>query len=196
VSRLPTIPIDRILRGVDTTADCWTRPAGTATIRLDGGRWAVHRAAYTYLVGPIPPRHHVRRTCSTAACIRPDHLIVVPAEKPSRPITDVGPVAARRAHADAAGRARASNVPAADWRHRAACRGEDPELFFPVGTGPDAKVQTALAKQVCRACPVAGACGTWAMDHGYDSGVWGGTTEAERVAAKRRAARIRSKGLT
>ena len=41
-----------------------------------------------------------------------------------------------------------------DWRHRAICRDEDPELFFPVGTSGPALLQIAEAKTVCRRCPV------------------------------------------
>jgi hypothetical protein len=51
----------------------------------------------------------------------------------------------------------------ADWRHRSACRTEDPELFFPVGTDGPALLQIAEAKTVCRRCPVVTECLTWAL---------------------------------
>ena len=39
-----------------------------------------------------------------------------------------------------------------DWRNRAACLDEDPELFFPIGnTGPAIR-QIEEAKTVCRRC--------------------------------------------
>ena len=41
-----------------------------------------------------------------------------------------------------------------DWRHRAICRDEDPELFFPVGNSGPALLQIAEAKAVCQRCPV------------------------------------------
>ena len=41
-----------------------------------------------------------------------------------------------------------------DWRHDAACRDEDPELFFPIGNTGPALLQIEEAKQVCRRCPV------------------------------------------
>lgn len=67
-----------------------------------------------------------------------------------------------------------------DWRHRAACRDEDPELFFPVSdTGPGAR-QATQAKAVCARCPVRSECLTFAMESGLDFGIFGGTTERER----------------
>jgi len=73
----------------------------------------------------------------------------------------------------------------ADWRNDALCRDEDPELFFPTGrTGP-ALPQIEAAKRVCRRCPVAEDCLTWALQTGQDFGVWGGVDEEERRALKR-----------
>jgi WhiB family transcriptional regulator, redox-sensing transcriptional regulator len=80
-----------------------------------------------------------------------------------------------------------------DWRHRAACRDEDPELFFPIGTTGPAAEQTAAAKAVCARCPVSHDCLTWALETGQDAGVWGGLDEDERRALKRRAARARAR---
>lgn len=80
-----------------------------------------------------------------------------------------------------------------DWRHRAACRDEDPELFFPIGTTGPAEFQTDQAKAVCRRCPVVEDCLSWAMETGQDSGVWGGLSEDERRALKRRGARLRAR---
>jgi WhiB family redox-sensing transcriptional regulator len=77
----------------------------------------------------------------------------------------------------------------ADWRHRAACRKEDPELFFPTGTTGPALLQIEEAKQVCRTCDVRERCLAWALDTGQDYGVWGGLSEDERRALKRRNAR-------
>jgi WhiB family transcriptional regulator, redox-sensing transcriptional regulator len=76
-----------------------------------------------------------------------------------------------------------------DWRHRAACRDEDPELFFPVGTSGPALLQITEAKAVCRRCPVNAECLNWALTSGQDAGVWGGMSEDERRALKRRNAR-------
>ncbi|MPY81840.1 MAG: WhiB family transcriptional regulator [Actinophytocola sp.] len=73
-----------------------------------------------------------------------------------------------------------------DWRHRAACRDEDPELFFPVtDVGPGAK-QADEAKSVCARCPVRERCLQFALDNGLDYGVFGGTTEQERRDLVRR----------
>ncbi|WP_410661759.1 WhiB family transcriptional regulator [Amycolatopsis sp. lyj-112] len=63
---------------------------------------------------------------------------------------------------------------------QAACRGVDPELFFPVTEiGPGAQ-QVARAKDVCARCPVASACLDFAVDNGLAYGVFGGLSGAER----------------
>ncbi|MFD3698039.1 WhiB family transcriptional regulator [Streptomyces sp. NPDC058646] len=76
-----------------------------------------------------------------------------------------------------------------DWRHKAACRQEDPDLFFPVGTGGPALLQIEEAKAVCRRCPVMADCLEWALEGSQDAGVCGGLTEEERRAVKRQTAR-------
>jgi WhiB family transcriptional regulator, redox-sensing transcriptional regulator len=73
-----------------------------------------------------------------------------------------------------------------DWRHVAACREEDPELFFPIGTTGPALLQIEQAKGVCGRCTVVDDCLEWALESGQDSGVWGGLSEDERRALKRR----------
>jgi WhiB family transcriptional regulator, redox-sensing transcriptional regulator len=78
-----------------------------------------------------------------------------------------------------------------DWRHRAACRDVDPELFFPIGNTGPALLQIEEAKQVCRRCDVTDACLRWALESGQDAGVWGGMSEDERRVLKRRTARAR-----
>jgi WhiB family redox-sensing transcriptional regulator len=83
--------------------------------------------------------------------------------------------------------------PMSDWRHRAACRDEDPELFFPIGNTGPALLQIEDAKAVCRRCDVIDQCLQWALESGQDAGVWGGMSEDERRALKRRAARARSR---
>jgi WhiB family transcriptional regulator, redox-sensing transcriptional regulator len=80
-----------------------------------------------------------------------------------------------------------------DWRHRSACRDEDPELFFPVGISDSRPSQRQIgqAKAVCRRCPVTSECLAWALETGQDAGVWGGLSDDERRALKRRNRRIR-----
>ncbi|MDY2941162.1 MAG: WhiB family transcriptional regulator [Varibaculum sp.] len=78
-----------------------------------------------------------------------------------------------------------------DWRSKAACLSVDPELFFPIGNTGPAIAQTERAKAVCATCDVIETCLTWALDNNQDAGVWGGTSEDERRALKRRKARAR-----
>ena len=81
-----------------------------------------------------------------------------------------------------------------DLRGRAACLDEDPELFFPIGNTGPAIAQIEEAKKVCRRCEVVDTCLKWAIESGQDAGVWGGLSEDERRALKRRKARARRAG--
>jgi hypothetical protein len=69
-----------------------------------------------------------------------------------------------------------------DWRARAACRDEDPELFFPAAnTGPGWAAQVTAAKAVCQGCPVVEECRAFAFEE-LRYGVAGGMTDQERNA--------------
>lgn len=61
------------------------------------------------------------------------------------------------------------------WRQRAACRGVDPDVFYPV-SDDDAEA----SKSICRVCPVREACLEYALANRERDGVWGGATERER----------------
>lgn len=69
-----------------------------------------------------------------------------------------------------------------EWRTRAACRAEDPELFFPLGSaGPESERQSRQAKEVCARCMVRFDCLEFAVVNGETEGIWGGMTPAERL---------------
>ena len=78
-----------------------------------------------------------------------------------------------------------------NWYDRAACQSEDPELFFPIGTTGPAQLQVLEAKRICARCPVQSECLRLAILIGMDYGVWGGTSEGERRALRRRITRQR-----
>ena len=72
------------------------------------------------------------------------------------------------------------------WRSAAACRSADPDLFFPISDSGPALEQAAKAKTICATCRVQPECLTFALRTGQLHGIWGGTTEHERAAARRR----------
>lgn len=77
-------------------------------------------------------------------------------------------------------------APARDWRDLAACRDVNADLFFPVGdpAAPANVLQAAEAKRVCAGCQVRAECLSFALSAAEPFGVWGGTSEDERNAAR------------
>lgn len=72
------------------------------------------------------------------------------------------------------------------WRQRAACRGVEPEVFYPL-TDEEADD----AKAICFSCTVRERCLDWALANRERDGVWGGATERERrrmIRQRRRSA--------
>jgi len=61
------------------------------------------------------------------------------------------------------------------WRQHAACRGIDPDTFYPVSDE-----EADQAKEICAQCGVRQACLEWALSVREKEGVWGGATERER----------------
>ena len=71
------------------------------------------------------------------------------------------------------------------WLADARCIGEDPDLFFPIGTSEPALAQVAAAKSVCGSCEVRSDCLEWSLSTFQDAGVWGGLDEEERRVIRR-----------
>ncbi|HWW55027.1 MAG TPA: WhiB family transcriptional regulator [Acidimicrobiales bacterium] len=61
------------------------------------------------------------------------------------------------------------------WRQSAACRGVDPEIFYPA-----TEEEAEAAKSVCGQCDVRETCLEFALANREREGVWGGATERER----------------
>jgi WhiB family redox-sensing transcriptional regulator len=66
------------------------------------------------------------------------------------------------------------------WMQHAACRGEDPNLFFPDRSGD---WTTPLA--ICARCPVTTPCLEWALDNHESAGIYGNTTGKARRQIRR-----------
>jgi WhiB family redox-sensing transcriptional regulator len=73
------------------------------------------------------------------------------------------------------------SIRATAWMSLGACRGEDPELFFPTAAASTARDQMTAARAVCQQCSVLGTCLSYAVSTAQD-GIWGGTTSEERRA--------------
>jgi WhiB family redox-sensing transcriptional regulator len=67
------------------------------------------------------------------------------------------------------------------WQDRAACRGMDPDIFYPARNEP-----TKYARRVCQGCDVRDECLEAALAEPERFGIWGGFTEKERRLIKRR----------
>lgn len=80
------------------------------------------------------------------------------------------------------------------WIARARCIGEDPDLFFPVGSAGPAAEQVARARSICGRCPVRAECLEWSLMTCQDAGVWGGLDEEERRAIRRSRRRATAAG--
>ena len=67
-----------------------------------------------------------------------------------------------------------------NWQQYAACRGCDPDIFFP-RRGKDVHEP----KTICAGCPVLEECREWATFYGERQGIWGGLSWNERRRARR-----------
>jgi WhiB family redox-sensing transcriptional regulator len=69
------------------------------------------------------------------------------------------------------------------WQWRAACGGQDANLFFPPGhleRADEKRERERKAKSICGICPVRIECLDYAVRIREPHGVWGGLNEIER----------------
>lgn len=95
-------------------------------------------------------------------------------------------------------RPRKVDDPARDvsWMKQAACVGQDPETWHPVGTSGPAVQQEQVAKQVCDGCSVARACLAWSLLMGLEHGIYGGLNAEERRSVKQQLRQERRQAVT
>ena len=82
------------------------------------------------------------------------------------------------------------------WQDDASCAGSFPDAWFPSRGDP-----TAMARKICRACPVKTECREYAMEHQpedrrNDYGIWGDTSALQRhkIRKEREALAARKEG--
>lgn len=86
------------------------------------------------------------------------------------------------------------NIVDRDWMRQAACRGMDPEIFYPIGDRHRGRIATRAQKtriqralQVCETCLVVSECGCYAKEFNEQYGVWGGRLLDQRNDHRRKA---------
>ncbi len=67
------------------------------------------------------------------------------------------------------------------WKSKGECVGVDQDIFF-----PERGASTRLAKAVCRRCNVQEECLEYAVNNGEKFGIWGGLSERERRAIRKK----------
>ena len=67
------------------------------------------------------------------------------------------------------------------WQETGACRGVEPEVFFPISDD-----EAWRAKEICGVCNVRSECLAFSLENRERYGVWGGVTERERADMFRR----------
>ncbi|MCA1833215.1 MAG: WhiB family transcriptional regulator [Actinomycetota bacterium] len=67
------------------------------------------------------------------------------------------------------------------WQEDAACRGIEPEIFFPISDE-----EAGPAKAICGGCVAQQECLVFSFQNKERYGVWGGVTEKERIEMARR----------
>ena len=149
--RLPFAPVTARTRGIDDT---------TLALRLGVTRWTIMRWRTEGV--PLPAAERVAAELGThVSALWPDPTERAPTVEPvDETIEEIDPQR---------------------WWEGAACRGLDPEMFFPA-RGDSRGLQEALA--VCATCPVTEPC----MEEGLVGerwGIWGATSERERRKIRR-----------
>lgn len=73
---------------------------------------------------------------------------------------------------------------------KAACVDADPEMFFPIesedhnGKPVASYTDAKTAKEICNSCDLKARCLDYALSS-YDIGIWGGTTDQQRISLRR-----------
>jgi WhiB family redox-sensing transcriptional regulator len=71
------------------------------------------------------------------------------------------------------------------WILEAACRGHDPEIFFP-STSAEVVKHLDTAQQICGTCIVQAECLDYAQVNKFDEGIWGGLSANQRRRIRRK----------
>lgn len=79
---------------------------------------------------------------------------------------------------------RPENLVSPKWMEQGSCRGYSPDTFF-----PSDGVGVIRTQRICAACPVRAECLEYALVNHIEHGVWGGTSERERLRIRRARAR-------
>jgi WhiB family redox-sensing transcriptional regulator len=75
------------------------------------------------------------------------------------------------------------------WPLKAACKNEDPEVFFPASEKDPNSREIRFAKDICARCIVVDRCLEMALRNRETVGIWGRLSTPEREAILRRKSR-------